>query len=200
MKETLRSFIALDFDSQAKDFLDHLLAEWKKRYPHAKWVKREQFHITLFFFSALPVQNVDQIGTILKETTSRFIPFPVTFEEVGTFPSWNRARVLWLGLDRKGEQYAQQIHVFLAQGLKRANIAWEEEKRSFIPHLTLVRFHPPVALSASQWKLETVLPSCMQRMVLFQSTLTPRGPIYQELFSCNLEGVDRSERREESSE
>ncbi|MGC8777423.1 MAG: RNA 2',3'-cyclic phosphodiesterase [Candidatus Caldatribacteriaceae bacterium] len=186
-EETVRSFIALDLDPKVKDFLEDLINRWKKRCPQAKWVRKEQLHITLAFFPALPVRHIGNIEQLLGELGNGFPSFKMELSKTGTFPSWNRVRVLWVGFDEEGEEQVKQIGKTLIQGLYAARVPIEEE-RELTPHVTLARLRAPVALSASDWKLENPPVSLIQRIALFQSILTPQGPIYKELSVSHLKG------------
>jgi len=186
-EEQIRSFIALDLDFQGKSFLEGLITRWKRNFPQAKWVQKNQLHVTLAFFSALPVKRIGDVESLLEKVGKGFSSFRVELRKIGVFPSWNRVRVLWVGFDQEGETRMKQINEVLIQGLKRAQIRLEEE-RDFVPHVTLARLRIPMSLTASDWKLEGVPVSMVERIVLFQSILTPQGPIYKELLVSHLKG------------
>ena len=50
MSTTIRGFVALDLPCEAQDFSGRFNCKGEKTYPRAKWVKREQLHLTLHFF------------------------------------------------------------------------------------------------------------------------------------------------------
>jgi 2'-5' RNA ligase len=185
--ETMRSFVALDLPEEAKDSLFAFVEKKRKLYPGAKWVKREHLHVTLSFFPALPVTAVAKIQDIMVYIASSFSPYYAILKEVGTFPSWQRARVLWMGFDEKGRVYTGEIAKVLFEGLKREGIEAEEE-RDFVPHITLARFRSPMPLRDSAFSEWSPLPARIEKLVLFKSTLTPSGPIYEEIVSVLLKG------------
>ncbi|NSW75345.1 MAG: RNA 2',3'-cyclic phosphodiesterase [Candidatus Atribacteria bacterium] len=187
-EEKIRSFIALDLDSATKDFLEEIVTKWKKRYPQAKWVRKDQLHVTLAFFPAIPVGCTRNIGRILEELGNRFPSFYPDLSKIGVFPSWNRVRVLWVGFDEDGEKRMKQIGEVLLQNLKGEGITVEEDKKELVPHITLARLRYPVSFSPADWKIETPPVAAIRRIALFQSTLTPQGPIYKELFAFDLKG------------
>ena len=44
------------------------------------------------------------MNKLLEEVSGRFSVFPVTLEKWGAFPSLRRARVMWVGIDQRGEE------------------------------------------------------------------------------------------------
>lgn len=187
-EETIRGFIALDLDSATKNFLEEMVTKWKKRYPQAKWVRKDQLHVTLAFFPALPVGCTRNIEHILGEVGRCFSSFYPDLRKVGVFPSWHRVRVLWIGFDEDGEERVKQIGGALLQNLKAEGIAVEDDKKELVPHITLARLRYPASFSPADWKIDTPPVAAIRRIVLFQSTLTPQGPIYRELCAFELKG------------
>ena len=187
---TIRSFVALDFLPEAQDFLEELINQEKKLYPQAKWVKREQLHLTLHFFSAFPSGEVEEMNRILKEVSSKFTAFPVTLERWGAFPSLHRARVIWIGVDKEGEEKIKNIREEVEEEI--VSRGWEREDREFSPHITLARFRSPFTLPSLE--VENIRFSTeIKKLVFYQSTLTPRGSVYQELGAFSLEEVKKNE-------
>lgn len=189
MSTTIRSFVALDLPCEAQDFLEDLIARGKKTYPRAKWVKREQLHLTLHFFSAFPVTQVEEMNKLLEEVSGRFSVFPVTLEKWGAFPSLRRARVMWVGIDQRGEERITMIREEVEKRI--AKKGWEREEREFSPHITLARFRSPFALTSLEGE-NISFPTEVRKMVFYQSTLTPQGSVYQELGSFNLKEVKKN--------
>ncbi len=62
----------------------------------------------------------------------------------------------------------------------------------FSHHITLARFLSPFALSSLG--VENINFSTeIKKLVFYQSTLTPRGSVYQQLGVFSLEGVKKNE-------
>ncbi len=175
---TIRSFVALDLLPEAQDFLEELIKKEKKHYPEAKWVKKEQLHITLHFFPAFVAAQIEEMNKLLGEVSRRFTTFPVTLERWGAFPSLHRARVIWIGMDEAGEEKIKEIRGEVEEGIIKKG--WEREEREFSPHITLARFRSPFTLS-SLGEDNINFPTAIKKIVFYQSTLTPQGSIYQEL-------------------
>jgi len=187
VRESIRAFVAFPLPEEAKDALWRFVEKQKGTYPQGKWVNRDHFHLTLAFFPALPSPCVEDIREILEHLGCTFPSYGVILEEIGVFPSWQRARVLWVGLDGKGKTVTIQVARTLFQKLREACIPWDEDK-DFVPHVTLARFRSPLALHATAFTGWSPLPVVFREIVLFQSTLTPSGPVYHKLVQVPLKG------------
>ncbi|MCS7241392.1 MAG: RNA 2',3'-cyclic phosphodiesterase [Candidatus Caldatribacterium sp.] len=188
MSETLRAFIALDLPEDAKNILAHFVEKQKFLYPEGKWVRREHFHITLAFFPAFPFHRLREVQNILEDLGAAFSPYHTFLEEAGTFPSWQRARVLWMGLDEEGKRKTKAIVEAMSQKLRAAGIAYEED-REFVPHVTLARFKAPKKLERTSFLSWSPIPVTIGEIALFESILRPSGPEYRKLVCVPLKGV-----------
>jgi 2'-5' RNA ligase len=90
---TMRLFVAIDLPDTVKDQLDTL----PTRIPTARWMKRQQMHLTLFFLG-----ETDRIPDIKDALASvKAPPFSLSLAGVGRFPQRQKQppRVLWVGID-----------------------------------------------------------------------------------------------------
>lgn len=188
MNETLRAFIALDLPEGTKEALAHFVEQQKPLYPEGKWVRGEHFHVTLVFFPALPLQRVQDIQSLLRELGATFPPYHTFLKEAGTFPSWQRARVLWIGFDEEGREKTRAIAEAVFKRLKAIGIACEED-REFVPHVTLARFKTPRKLERASFLSWSPIPVTIGEIALFESILRPSGPEYRKLVHVPLRGV-----------
>lgn len=119
--------------------------------PQGRWPPKENWHLTLRFLGSVPSAAIDEVAAIVETTAVRHDRFDAALEGLGAFSSVRRARVLWVGVTDGAERLPA-----LARDLNLALGAFEPlEDRPFVPHLTLARFNPPVAvaeaLSSSSW-------------------------------------------------
>ena len=116
-----------------------------------------------------------------------FSPIETSLVSLGAFPNLNRPRVLWAGLSG-----GVDILSLLAGKIEAAvqRLSFEPEKKRFKAHLTLGRVRDSrnlddlTALMRSFEVKET--PFQFEQLVLFKSTLTPKGPIYDRLHEAPL--------------
>jgi 2'-5' RNA ligase len=115
----------------------------------------------------------------------------LTLAGIGAFPSLARPRVLWAGLEGDVDGL-RELQAKLETGLSA--LGFPREERAFSPHMTLGRVRDrarPAEIQQMSQALRTVtLPASSftaSSLVFFQSTLTPKGPVYREIGVANLE-------------
>jgi 2'-5' RNA ligase len=149
---------------------------------YVKWVEKENLHITLKFLGETDKKN--GIEKKIKEIENRFSPFEVSLKNIGAFPTPKRARILWVGVE---EGMDNLIELFRAIDNKTAELGFEKETRTFTPHITFAR------VKKGKYSLPENInfsfdPFPVNEVVLFKSTLTPKGAIYEPLSSLPLGG------------
>ena len=169
----LRLFVAIEIPSDVRDLVDAAVAPIRQTYPRAKWVPKQNQHVTLKFIGSTYPRLVDRVTEAIGDVATAWQPFETRVDGLGAFPSERRAAVLWAGLDDAGGRMTE-----LASALDTA-LAKEfaPEKRAFTPHLTVARFRPPERLG----ELPTGLRSdvfTIDQVVLFRSQVRRPAPIY----------------------
>ena len=102
----MRLFVAVDLPATVKDELDHAVDALRPALPDAKWVPRDNVHLTVSFLGEVGDERVDGIGAALREGVAGTAPFAVRLAGSGAFPSPRRARVLWAGLEAADDRLA----------------------------------------------------------------------------------------------
>jgi 2'-5' RNA ligase len=110
----------------------------------------------------------------------RFPPLTLQAKGLGYFGQGGRMRVLWCGLSEPTGTLAL-LHTELQAALEP--IGFPPERRPFSPHLTLGRLREPSREEPLRRALEEMAgfesePERAGHLTLFESTLTPRGPLY----------------------
>lgn len=187
----MRCFIAIDIEEsiQAKllDLQQDLAQRVDVRKSDVKWVHPEGMHLTLKFLGEIKDPEVADLCTIVKTVCARHKAFDFAVREVGHFGGQS-PRVLWVGagLDCAAMlQFQEDLEEHLAQA------GWPKEGRKFSGHLTLCRIRNTTA----GHKLAQVTPQYKDvdlgamrcgAVCVYQSTLTPEGPIYTLLGHYSL--------------
>lgn len=103
--------------------------------PSLSWLDESRLHLTLKFLGAQPEDRVGPLGDAMSQVASKHRAFRMRVAEIGAFPSFRRARVVWMGVDRDPRLELLHHDVELACD----QLGFELEGRPFRPHLTLAR-------------------------------------------------------------
>lgn len=148
-----------------------------------KLVEPENVHITLAFLGEV---RDDKVG-LVKECVNglKFNGFKITFRGLGAFPSLSRPRVVWVGIT-DGFNELKTLRTSLVKCLGSRGVRPEDGQ--FQPHLTIGRVKGPRGVLELMKLIEEMLDTTfgeqeVREVTLFRSTLTPKGPIYEELAS-----------------
>jgi 2'-5' RNA ligase len=175
----LRLFVAVEVPEGVRDVVQEAVAAWRDRFPRAKWVPKQNQHVTLKFLGSTWPRLVGWVTQTVEAVARQGEPFEIRVSGLGSFPSARRARVLWAGLDDHEGRMAA-----LAADLEGALAKeFEPEKRAFTAHLTVARFVPPVAFDGEEVAAADVAsePFAVDRLVLFRSHLQRPAPVYEPM-------------------
>ncbi len=188
----MRVFIAIDIDSVIKQGLADLQrklqagADVKKG--DVKWVNPNNMHLTLKFLGEVSDAQVVEVCNIAKGVASQHEHFDIEVETVGYFGD-KSAKVLWVGAGRDCGQLLK-LQMDLEEQLALAG--WPEENREFAAHLTLCRIRNPkagftLAQLIDQYKDYKIGTFAADAVTVYQSELTPSGPVYTVLGRYQLQ-------------
>lgn len=184
----LRLFAAVDIPPRAKEAVVRAIEPWRERFPSGRWVRPENWHITVKFLGRTWPRLVDWVHNACRSAAGEVRPFRVGLEGLGVFPGPSRARVLWAGLDDP-DGGLRALASALDRGLERE---FPPEKRGFTAHLTVARFNPPVPMREQADALKAAevaaAPFRVGELVLYRSHLSPRGARYEPLERFPLRG------------
>lgn len=178
----LRVFIAVDIpDGEVKEKILEFQRTISQTGADLKPVEPENIHITLRFLGDVTTAMVEGLRTELDRI--QFSPFRIALKGVGVFPDHRRINVVWVGVD-EGNVGLVDLYGKINRALGRIGIP--PDMRGLSPHITVARVRSGRnrdALSKTVAELvDTEFGSFeVASFHLKQSTLTPRGPIYQSL-------------------
>jgi RNA 2',3'-cyclic 3'-phosphodiesterase len=180
----LRLFVAIEIPEDVKDAVEAVFAPWREAFPKARWVPRENLHVTLKFLGRTWPRLTDWVPERVGAAAADVPPFTARLRGVGSFPSAKRGRALWAGFDDEDRITS------LAAELEAALVdEFPAERRPFHPHLTVARSDPPLKLpvgyrgtelESEEWDVDHV--------VLFRSHLGRPAPRYEALSRSALGG------------
>lgn len=188
----MRCFIAINIDEQIRKALANLQQELQGKADikkgDAKWVNPESIHLTLKFLGEIKDNQIMNICSITGEVAARHKRFGLDVESVGHFGG-KSARVLWVGTGQNNDKLLQ-LQQDLEQQLDSAG--WPREARKFSGHLTLCRIRNSragikLAQLTQQYKDYKLGTMPADSVSVYQSQLTPQGPIYTVLGRYELQ-------------
>lgn len=152
-----------------------------------KFVERENLHFNLKFFKEIEDEKIEKLKKVLEDISKQFQPFEIKIAGVGAFPTMNYVRVIWLGV-KDGYQTLASLAEMIENALESLGFEIEEK---FVPHLTLGRVRTgrnknDMIVLLKQLENIEVGKMTVDKLVLFQSKLSPNGPVYEEVFSIKF--------------
>ena len=183
----MRLFIAIPLPQQIEELLGKIILSLKQTRANVKWVASNNIHLTLKFLGETDEKKVPHIIEDIKRAGSSCKAVNSRLEGLGGFPNLRKPRVIWAGLS-EGVDTLAKIAGDIENGMEK--LGFEKENRPFKSHLTLGRVKDnfgmaELAKAIENYKLQPEN-FVLDKIVLFKSTLTPRGPIYVRLFELEL--------------
>ena len=173
----VRTFIAIDLTPEVRERMrgpQGVLAGCQAR---LTVVKPDSIHITLKFLGEIDEKTCDRVKEALS--TIRFEPFEISLGGVKGNPS-SSPRVVWSEVRDEGG--CGTLFALVEEALLPLGV--QKEKRAYTPHATIARVKrfDPSLLPALKNLASEEFGSCPVRCIkLKKSTLTPAGPIYEDI-------------------
>ena len=142
----------------------------------ARWVARENFHVTLRF-----IGQVDEVlAAELDHALSRLKAKPIALQvnTLGSFGDSRNARSVWAGLEPS--EPLRRLNAKIERVFQSLGLA--PDKRKFTPHITLGRVSNTSNREIARWIEQKGKLTCpdfeVTRLVLFSSQTRSEGAIY----------------------
>ncbi|MDP2921540.1 MAG: RNA 2',3'-cyclic phosphodiesterase [Candidatus Omnitrophota bacterium] len=181
----IRAFIAVEIDQPSRQKISSLISGLKKSNADVKWITEDQMHLTLKFLGNIDEGKIHEISSALSSISHDFKPFEITLSDIGAFPNLDHPRVIWIEIE-KGADLLKTLAGKIDSRLEK--LGFQKETREFKAHLTLGRVRtsknmPQLVkiINETQFAPETGVK--INELILFQSTLTPKGTIYTKLWT-----------------
>ncbi|MGQ9897156.1 MAG: RNA 2',3'-cyclic phosphodiesterase [Acidobacteriota bacterium] len=177
----MRAFLALAPNPGAQAVLcryQRQLAQssWAR---HVKWVAESNLHLTIRFLGELlPAVQSDLVGRLKAELSRNGAPGPLELElrEPSWFPSVRQPRILVCLVSETPPLTA--LATLAEESARKAGLA--PEGKPFRAHITLGRTRPTLPTCPRLEIAPAQTRFWADALILYQSTLTPAGPIYTE--------------------
>jgi 2'-5' RNA ligase len=183
----VRLFLAINLEPGVRHAIVDATAPLRTAAPTLSWVDETRLHLTLKFLGEQSDEIVPGLGASLSDAARRHRQFTMHLGEIGAFPNFRRARVVWMGIrhDPRLELLHHDVELACeAHGL-------EIDGRAFRPHLTLARVKDRTKveelrqLSRASKKVDFEEESAVQSIDLMESTLG-RAAKYECIHAASL--------------
>jgi len=180
----MRTFIALSLNEKLYSELSELQAKLRGSDVDIKWIDPSSIHLTLKFLGEIDEKQLGSIRSCLTGALKDHKSFSVSLAGVGVFPKPSYPRVVWVGIDAGASE---------CEGLNRdienatAGVGFEKETRPFKAHLTLGRVrsskNKQILIKAIEQEIGFASQgkAYVDKIILFKSTLTPKGALHTPL-------------------
>ncbi len=184
----MRTFIAIELGKEIKEVLSKIQSELKNAAADVKWVYPENIHLTLKFLGEVKEEKIPKIIQCLKEICNTINPFNIEIKDTGAFPDMKSPQVIWVGIEEGKEKLLELVELMEDILVK---LKFPKEERKFSAHITIGRVKSlknKGVLSQKINALQFGSPAHQEvkSIILFKSTLTPKGPIYEKLSEENF--------------
>lgn len=184
----MRTFLAATIPLELKNKIEKLIEEFKyetdKKRSNVKWVKIENIHITIYFFGNVENKDLSILSNKLPEIGNTYPPFEISIKGVSAFPKPESPRVIWCGIIDNSNTL-RKTNGFVRDIIRDNNLNVDIDDREFSPHLTIGRVKGRYCDSLVKKIISSELREfgsfTINELVLFSSTLTKYGPIYNEI-------------------
>jgi len=178
----IRLFVGLALPDALRDALAGLHAP----IPGARWVPRENLHLTLHFIGEVDGHMAEEAAVALGHVDAE--AFALTVEGVGQFGSRGRVRALWAGAARN--EALERLQGQVESACRRLGLGGDG--RRFLPHVTLARCPDLPEMRVAPFFAAhsgfAAPPAEIEAFALFSSTLGSGGPVYRVEASYPLAG------------
>ena len=177
----IRAFLAIDIDEDLKAKIYKVIKQFKQIDANIKYVDLENLHLTLKFLGDIDTEGIDVLSSKISDVVNGFDNFNIKIRGCGAFPNTNRIKVIWLGLD--DDEIVKRLHDELDKEFVKLGF---DKDRRFSSHLTIGRMKSAKGKNKVKSTIEEfgdvdIGEMSIDKIILKKSTLTPQGPIYEDL-------------------
>lgn len=173
----VRTFIALELADEIRAQLGEAQKILKRCNARMTFVEQKNIHITIKFLGEVGDKKIPDIKNALKSVSFR--SFPITTGSIAV-NNPHRPFTVWCTIEDGG--LCAQILELVENAL--APLGFAPETRRFTPHATVARvktFDPSLSEALRLLGTKTYGGCMVTGMKLKKSSLTPQGPVYEDL-------------------
>lgn len=173
----VRAFVAFEISGEMRELLAAAQETFKKSSCRLTFVDSPLIHITVKFLGEVDEKKLPLVISALK--TIKAVPFAAHGSRI-TVNNFKSPHTVWCAIDDAGKGR----EIFSAVETALAPLGFARETRQFFPHATLARIkvaNPSLFRCLEELKCAPCGSCTVSGIKLKKSTLTPRGPFYEDL-------------------
>lgn len=180
-----RTFLALDIPCEIPLQLKKRIDIPLLTNPQIRWERDEKIHVTLKFLGDTNIKIIDALWNSVKSVMQSVLPFHLSI--IG-FDFFYRNRIPSIFFARIENN--EKLNLLVKEINSICNsYGFEEEKKPFHPHLTLLRIKNNSIINELT-KIKEIeferIDFLGNNITFYESQLIQKGSIYLPLYSCNL--------------
>lgn len=183
----MRLFIAIKIPDFIKEEIIKAEDALRQAGSDTKWVEDKNIHITLKFLGEVKESALPEVLSTIENLAGNNPPFQYEINGIGAFPSVKHPKILWIGIG-KGKENIINLCRNLDEALDK--IGFEKEKKDFHPHITIGRSRSGKNMNILSDMMQKtpigVLKDDVESVFLIKSSLTPKGPVYEDVKEFKL--------------
>ena len=180
----IRTFIAFEIPQSVSNKLSaHAeLISGHDKLRQIRWLSKENYHMTLAFLGKVEYVLISKLQLILEQYLSSNKAVPFRFLEISPFPFSYTPKVV-AAIHEHSEELMQLQHNTV-KFVREFGIILQ--RRRFAPHVTLGRLKSRSRKSIAFQPKQIILEGFYEKIVIFQSELTPKGAVYTSMGEISL--------------
>ena len=180
----IRAFLALELSQTVRNKLSaHAeLISGHDKLQQIRWLPKQNYHLTLAFLGNVEYVLISSLQLKLEQNLSCNKTVPFRFSEITPFPFSGTPKIAAAMLEHSEELLQLQHNT--AKCVRGFGILLE--RRRFTPHVTLGRLKSRSRKSLAFQPQQIFLEGVSEKVVIFQSALSPNGAVYTSLGEISL--------------
>lgn len=177
----MRAFLAINISDEVREHLTELQYEVKlTNRGKGTYSAPENFHMSLAFLDEITKDQADVLIRVLRNQLSGHKPFTLELNRLGYF-SDEMSATLWCSV--KPDNNLKSLVSDVYSAIRDARIHFDA--KPFKAHITLGRKINLMNCRLNEMEVKP-LSFKVDSVSLFKSTLTPTGPIYEEVYVARI--------------
>jgi RNA 2',3'-cyclic 3'-phosphodiesterase len=176
----IRTFVALEIPEDPLTQLSNIIRDKIGELKNVKWESSDKLHLTLKFLGDTKKELIDTYVSAIENICKKYDSLDLSFNRFGVFKKGNDPKIFWVGLNenRKLNEMVSEIETTFSE------FGFENERRKFQPHITLLRFRgyedSEKILSLTEVNLP-IIKFTADKITFYVSKLLPGASVYRSI-------------------